>query len=95
MLVSGVAGVRKDVALPAVLAAVLLMLAPAVARAGTYDVVACTASGGGAINRAWTIEPYNSSGEAAPPLSAFAIPGVDRACANAVSRSGAPSRRRP
>jgi hypothetical protein len=72
---------RKDAALPAVVAAVLLLLVPAAARAGTYDVVACGAPGGDGINRAWTVETYNSSGKPAPPLSAFAIPASVEKCA--------------
>src|SRR4051794_12599897 len=74
------AGMRKDVALPAVVAAVLLLFVPALARAGTYDVVACTAPGGGGVNRAWTVETYNSSGKPAPPVSAFAIPSLIDKC---------------
>src|SRR5262249_10232333 len=53
---------------------------PALARAGTYDVVACTAPGADGINRAWTVETYNSSGKAAPPLSAFALPSSLEKC---------------
>jgi hypothetical protein len=63
---------RKDAAFLAVLCAVLLC-APA-ARAGTYDVVSCLATGGNGINRAWTVEPYNSQGAAAPGIANFIVP---------------------
>jgi hypothetical protein len=66
---------RKDAARLAVLVAVLWFVPPA--RAGTYDVVACQAANGGGINRAWTVEPYSSTGAAPPPLSAFAVPALD------------------
>ena len=78
---------RKEAALLAMLGASLVIL-PAPARAGTYDVVACnTAAGDGAgINRAWTIETYNRAGKAAPATSAFAIPPL-QSCATNVGLS--------
>jgi hypothetical protein len=69
---------RKDAARLAVLVAVL-WFAPA-AHAGTYDVLACQAAGGGGINSSWTLEPYNSTGAAAPPLSAFVVPASVASC---------------
>ena len=74
---------RKEAALLAMLGASLVIL-PAPAHAGTYDVVACnTAAGDGAgINRAWTIETYNRAGKAAPATSAFAIPPLQSCATN-------------
>jgi hypothetical protein len=73
---------RKDAALLAVLGAVLLIL-PAAARAGTYDVVACNAPGGdgGGINRAWKLDFYNRAGKAAPAAAAFKSPASLETCA--------------
>ena len=53
------------------LAAGLVLLGAEAARAGSYDVVSCKAPGGGDINRAWTLETFNSAGKTPPPLSAF------------------------
>jgi hypothetical protein len=69
---------RKDAACLAVLCAALLFASPA--HAGTYDVVSCQASGGAGINGSWTLEPYNSTGAAAPPLSAFVTPASVAGC---------------
>jgi hypothetical protein len=69
---------RKDAARLAVLVAVL-WFAPA-AHAGTYDVLACQATGGGGVNGSWTLEPYNSTGAAPPPLAAFVVPASVGAC---------------
>jgi hypothetical protein len=69
---------RKDAARLAVLVAVL-WFAPA-AHAGTYDVLACQHAGGGGINGSWTLEPYNSTGAAPPPLSAFVVPASVTSC---------------
>jgi hypothetical protein len=69
---------RKDAACLAALCAALWFAPPA--HAGTYDVVSCQASGGGGINRAWTVEPYNSTGAAPPALASFSIPGTLDSC---------------
>jgi hypothetical protein len=84
-------GMRKDAALRAAVAAAMAvcLLPCAVARAGTYEVVACNAPGAGGANRSWTVEPYNAGGKAAPPASAFVIPA--ETC-NAALRSD-PSRK--
>ncbi len=71
---------RKDVALPAVVAAVVLLMTPVAARAGTYDVVACNAPGANGVNGSWTVEPYNSSGKAAPDAAAFQTSPAPDAC---------------
>jgi hypothetical protein len=79
------AGMRKDVALPAVVAAVLLCSLPAVARAGTYDVLACNAPGGGGVNKSWSVEQYDSGAVKQPPsASAFSAPKALDSCATAV-----------
>ncbi|HET6546916.1 MAG TPA: hypothetical protein VFG79_00575, partial [Solirubrobacter sp.] len=67
------------------MAAALPLFVAAPARAGTYDVVACHVDGAQATNLAWTREPYNSAGKAAPALANFVVNGSDPVkCAPAV-----------
>ncbi len=69
----------------------VLWFAPT-ARAGTHDVLACQAPGGGNVNDAWTLEPYSSMGAAPPPLSAFVVPASVTGCpaAGTLSAHGDP-----
>lgn len=62
-----------DAAFPAVLVAALLLILPASAHAGTYDVLSCHVPGANGRNLAWTVETYNSAGKAAPAMANFAI----------------------
>ena len=64
---------RKDAALPVALVAAVLLILPATARAGTYDVVACNVAGADGRNLAWTVETYNSAGKAAPAMANFQV----------------------
>jgi hypothetical protein len=68
---------RKDAAFPAVLVAAALLILPASAHAGTYDVVSCNVAGADGRNFAWTVEPYNSAGKPAPATASFAVVGGD------------------
>jgi hypothetical protein len=70
---------RKDAALPGVLVAALLVVLPASAHAGTYDVLTCNVPGADGRNYAWTAEPYNSAGKAVPSMASFTVVGGDAA----------------
>ncbi len=62
-----------DAAFPAVLVAALLLILPASASAGTYDVLSCNVPGTDGRNLAWTVEPYNSAGKAVPDMANFLV----------------------
>ena len=64
---------RKDAALPVALVAALLLILPATASAGTYDVLSCHIPGTEGRNLAWTVEPYNSAGKAVPDMAGFVV----------------------
>ena len=82
---------RKGAALAAAMMVGWLAVLPVVsARAGTYDVVSCAAPGGDGVNRAWTLEGYNTAGKGLPEAGSFAVFPGNETClpASGLSVSG-------
>lgn len=82
---------RKGAALAvAMMVGWLVVLPVASARAGTYDVVSCAAPGGDGVNRAWTLEGYNTAGKGLPEAGSFAVFPGNETClpASGLSVSG-------